>query len=50
MTTSTRSPITLAAGDVAPEQVYGPVTRSDLVRYAGAGGDFNPIQDRKSVV
>ena len=22
---------------------FGPVTRTDLVRYAGAGGDFNPI-------
>jgi acyl dehydratase len=37
----------LAAADVAvgtelPEQVF-PVTRADLVRYAGASGDFNPI-------
>jgi acyl dehydratase len=23
--------------------VYGPLTRSDLVRYAGASGDFNPL-------
>ena len=23
--------------------VYGPMTRSDLVRYAGASGDFNPL-------
>jgi acyl dehydratase len=35
------------AGDVAvgtelPEQTF-PVTRADLVRYAGASGDFNPI-------
>ena len=22
---------------------YGPLTRSDLVRYAGASGDFNPL-------
>jgi acyl dehydratase len=29
-------------GDVLPEQVYT-VTRADLVRYAGASGDFNPI-------
>jgi len=44
MTTTSTSPITsLTAGDRAPQQVYGPVTRSDLVRYAGAGGDFNPI-------
>jgi acyl dehydratase len=32
----------LAAGDVLPVQTYR-VTRSDLVRYAGASGDFNPI-------
>jgi acyl dehydratase len=30
------------AGDVLDAQVY-PVTRADLVRYAGASGDFNPI-------
>lgn len=32
---------------LAPEQTLGPdtfrVTRADLVRYAGASGDFNPI-------
>jgi acyl dehydratase len=32
----------LAAGDVLEPQSY-PVTRADLVRYAGASGDFNPI-------
>jgi acyl dehydratase len=32
----------LAAGDTLPEQTYT-VTRADLVRYAGASGDFNPI-------
>ena len=30
------------AGDSLPEQTYT-VTRADLVRYAGASGDFNPI-------
>ena len=30
------------AGDVLPEQTYT-VTRADLVRYAGASGDLNPI-------
>ena len=29
-------------GDVLPVQTYR-VTRADLVRYAGASGDFNPI-------
>jgi acyl dehydratase len=32
----------LAKGDALPEQTYR-VTRADLVRYAGASGDFNPI-------
>jgi acyl dehydratase len=32
----------LATGDELPEQTYA-VTRADLVRYAGASGDFNPI-------
>jgi acyl dehydratase len=33
---------TLEAGAVLPTQSYQ-VTRADLVRYAGASGDFNPI-------
>ena len=32
----------MQTGDVLPEQNYT-VTRADLVRYAGASGDFNPI-------
>src|SRR6185503_18683357 len=32
----------LEAGQSLPEQSF-PVTRADLVRYAGASGDFNPI-------
>jgi len=32
----------VAVGTELPEQVYR-VTRADLVRYAGASGDFNPI-------
>ena len=32
----------LEQGQVLPEQVFR-VTRGDLVRYAGASGDFNPI-------
>ena len=34
--------VDLAVGTELPEQVYR-VTRADLVRYAGASGDFNPI-------
>jgi acyl dehydratase len=36
-------PATLAAGDEMPVEAFGPVTRTDFVRYAGAGGDLNPI-------
>jgi len=32
----------MGAGDELPEQTFT-VTRADLVRYAGASGDFNPI-------
>jgi acyl dehydratase len=34
--------MTLEAGQELPEQQYA-VTRADLIRYAGASGDFNPI-------
>ena len=30
-------------GDTGPSFRHGPVTRTDLVRYAGASGDFNPL-------
>jgi len=26
-----------------PDFAFGPITRTDLVRYAGASGDFNPL-------
>jgi acyl dehydratase len=32
----------VAVGDELPTQEF-PITRADLVRYAGASGDFNPI-------
>jgi acyl dehydratase len=32
----------VAVGSALPERVFA-VTRADLVRYAGASGDFNPI-------
>jgi 3-hydroxybutyryl-CoA dehydratase len=35
--------MTLAAGDRGPACRYGPISRTDLVRYAGASGDFNPL-------
>lgn len=33
----------IAVGDTGPAFAVGPLTRTDLVRYAGASGDFNPI-------
>jgi acyl dehydratase len=36
------SDVTLEAGQQLPAQSFR-VTRADLVRYAGASGDFNPI-------
>lgn len=34
---------TPGVGEVATTRSFGPLTRSHFVRYAGAGGDFNPI-------
>jgi acyl dehydratase len=36
-------PLALQEGDHGPQATIGPITRTDIVRYAGAGGDFNPI-------
>ena len=36
-------PVALRPGDALPARRVGPLTRTDLVRYAGAGGDLNPI-------
>ena len=36
-------PVALAVGDTMPEATVGPLTRTDFVRYAGAGGDLNPV-------
>jgi acyl dehydratase len=36
-------PLALQKGDHGPQATIGPITRTDIVRYAGAGGDFNPI-------
>ena len=33
----------VVAGEQAPKRVFGPVSRTDIVRYAGASGDFNPL-------
>ncbi len=39
---------TLSVGDVVAEQSYH-LTRDNLVRYAGASGDFNPIHYRADI-
>lgn len=45
--TTTRATTLRAAqaveGVESPVYTVGPITRTDIVRYAGAGGDFNPI-------
>jgi acyl dehydratase len=33
----------LDVGTVLPARTFGPLTRTDFVRYQGASGDFNPI-------
>lgn len=33
----------LRRGDAMPVREHGPVSRGDIVRFAGAGGDFNPL-------
>ena len=43
MSATTHMPTSLTEGTSAPESTVGPITRTVIVRYAGAGGDFNPI-------
>lgn len=38
-----RPPVTLEPGDRPPARTVGPLTITDIVRFAGAGGDFNPL-------
>ncbi|MBM6545421.1 MaoC family dehydratase [Janibacter sp. YIM B02568] len=33
----------LTSGAQMPEREFGPITQTDIVRFAGAGGDFNPL-------
>ena len=35
-------------GDLMPNYTTGPITRTHLVRYAGASGDFNPLHHDES--
>lgn len=36
-------PVPVTPDALGPAWSYGPLTRTDIVRYAGAGGDFNPV-------
>lgn len=38
-----RTPKTLTAGSTLASRTIGPITQTDIVRFAGAGGDFNPL-------
>ncbi|MGW0025381.1 MaoC family dehydratase [Rhodococcus sp. NPDC003383] len=38
-----RAPTKAPIGAVTDVRVVGPITQTDIVRFAGAGGDFNPL-------
>lgn len=38
-----RTPAKVRVGDSPDVRVVGPVSQTDIVRFAGAGGDFNPL-------
>lgn len=38
-----RSPVKAKAGDAPAARDVGSITQTDIVRFAGAGGDFNPL-------
>lgn len=40
---NTTAPPAWRVGEELPAQTYEPVTRLQLIKYAGASGDFNPI-------
>jgi acyl dehydratase len=40
----------LNVGDAIPSYTSNPITRTDLVRYAGASGDFNPLHHDNTFV
>ncbi|MEV4123796.1 MaoC/PaaZ C-terminal domain-containing protein [Nocardia sp. NPDC049707] len=39
----TRAPVALTCGQQLAPRRIGPITQTDIVRFAGAGGDFNPL-------
>jgi 3-hydroxybutyryl-CoA dehydratase len=38
-----RTPRAVQVGSAAEERQIGPITQTHIVRFAGAGGDFNPL-------
>ncbi|GAC84664.1 hypothetical protein GP2_024_00910 [Gordonia paraffinivorans NBRC 108238] len=38
-----RAPMSLSPGQQLPVRRIGPISQTDIVRFAGAGGDFNPL-------
>lgn len=38
-----RAPVKVLMGQEHPSRTVGPLTLTDVVRFAGAGGDFNPL-------
>jgi 3-hydroxybutyryl-CoA dehydratase len=38
-----RKPVTATEGETLDTRRIGPITQTDIVRFAGAGGDFNPL-------
>jgi 3-hydroxybutyryl-CoA dehydratase len=38
-----RPPHRAVVGEMGEPRVIGPITQTDIVRFAGAGGDFNPL-------
>lgn len=38
-----------AVGDAGPRTLIGPISRTDIVRYAGASGDFNPLHHDEQI-
>jgi acyl dehydratase len=39
----TQMPQVPHVGDTSGPRTFGPISRTDIVRYAGASGDFNPL-------
>ncbi|SUE28883.1 dehydrogenase [Nocardia farcinica] len=39
----TRPPLPLSVGQDLGNRTIGPISQTDIVRFAGAGGDFNPL-------